>query len=141
MYMQPFPPVILDQITVDNVVSYEVCSNEIEKFINSHRLSQLTAVPVATLLKSNRLTNEAVNWIKSIAGLDVSQTEHGYQHGDGCGNGSGFKNKTELGDGSGRGDCYGFGSGNGDGSGDGYSSGYGDEYENDDGDGDGDILL
>ena len=141
MYTQPFPPVILTNLTKDNALSYEACGNGIEKFINSHRLSNLTAVPVATLLKSKRLSHEAADWIKHIAGLNVSLTEYGYQHGDGCGNASGFKNKTELGDGSGRGDCYGFGSGNGDGSGDGYGSGYGDEHDNDDGDGDGDILL
>ena len=129
-----FPPMILTHLTMDNALFYGACESGINKLINTHNLSHLTAVSVATLLKSNQLTPDEIRWIKDIAGLNVSLTEYGYQHGDGCGNGK-YGSGYGTGKGYGYGTTYGRGYENGEGYGDGCIDEYGYGYSNGDGEG------
>ena len=86
MNTQPFPPIILPHLTMDNAVFHGACRIGIVKFINTHQLSHLTAVPVETLLKSNQLTPDEIHWIKYISGLNLeNEYEEGYGNRDGDG--------------------------------------------------------
>ena len=129
----PFPPVVLTHITKNNALFHKACKSGVNIFIETHHLSHLTAVSVATLLKSNQLTPDEIHWIKFIAGLNLETgDEEGYGYGDGVG--YGYRDGVGYGDGDEYGDGYGDGCGDGcgDGYGDGcgYGYGYGYNYGN-----------
>jgi len=130
MNILPFPPVILTHITKDNALFHGACKSGLDKLIDTHNLTHLTAISVSTfLLNSNQLTHTEICWIKSIAGLNINPEENrnkygngieiGYTDGDGNGHGYGYTD----------GDGHGHGHGTGNGNGDGYGYGCGREYE------------
>mgnify|MGYP001357045369 CR=1 FL=1 len=123
-----FPPIVLTHITKDNALFHGACITGINQLIDTHNLSNLTAVPVQLLLDSNELTQDEIYWIESIAGLSINPNdiEYGDGYGDGYGDIYGYNN----GDGYRTGDGYGYVYGHV--NGDGYVDGDGDGYETDD---------
>ena len=120
----PFPPIVLTHITKDNALSHGACETGIKQVIDAHQLSDLTAISVSILLKSKKLTQDQIYWIKSIAGIDENENEYGYvDEVDENENGYGY------GEGYGKGIANGYGYGEG--YGEGYEDGYGDENDND----------
>jgi len=110
-----------------------VCAKGINKVITTHQLSHLTTVPVSLLLKSNQLTPDEIYWIKSIAGLNLKNSDRkGYGYDNGHGDGLGYGDGNGYGYDNGHGDGLGYGDGNG------YGNGYGVGYGLEDGDGCGD---
>ena len=130
MNNRPFPPIVLTHITKDNALFRKTCKSGVNKLIETHHWSHLTAVPVPILLKSSELTTDEIYWVKSIAGLNVCKNKYGDGYGDAYGEGfsEGYGYEYKTGNGYG----YGYGSGAG------YGYGYGDGYGDGDGNGDGD---
>ena len=130
MNILPFPPVILTHITKDNALFHGACITGINQLIDTHNLSNLTAVPVQLLLDSNELTQDEIYWIESIAGLSINPND--IEYGDGYGDGYGYGDiyGYNNGDGYRTGDGYGYVYGHV--NGDGYVDGDGDGYETDD---------
>ena len=109
----PFPPITLTHITIDNAISHGACNTGINKLIDTHQLLHLTAVPVATLLKSKKLTTNEIYWIKRIAALNGHRYETRYgewnEDGDGYGDGNGCIDEYGYGYSNGDGEGYGYG--------------------------------
>lgn len=115
MNNRPFPPIILTHLTKDNALFHGTCKSGLDKFINTHQLSHLTAISVSLLLKSKKLTPNEIYWIKYIAGLDVNKTQYGSEYENEYPYGYGYGNKHGDGFGIGHGDGGVNGDGNGDG--------------------------
>jgi len=142
-----FPPLCLSHITADNALYYKICSAGINKFLEQHHLTHLTAIPVTTLLNLTTRSIERL-WIKTIAGhcnysqysehygiIDLERFHIGFggMYGDKNGDGNSYHilaaygRGNRFGSGSGDEDVYGkgFGYGYGYGHGYGYADGYG----------------
>jgi len=140
MNNRPFPPIILTHITKDNALFNRACESGVNKLIETHHWSHLTAVPVPILLKSSELTTDEIYWVKSIAGLNVYKNKYGNGYGDAYGEGfsEGYGCEYKTGNGEGYGSSYGNGEGYGNGYGDGYGEKYGEGTTDGDGYGDND---
>lgn len=130
---RPWPPEVLECLTVDDAVRLGACADGAEAFRRKY-FPTATVVATSTLLE----VGDHENYIMVLAGIGGFGANCGGLDGGGCGFGGGAGFCNTRGEGWGDGLRYGIGEGTGGGFGHGYSGfGYGYGYGDGFGDGDG----